>query len=69
MVLGLLPIGCQALTMTSQTLTITSGDAAAVINLVGLALVGLRFGEHEVIPETDLGLLTVCCRRSASAAA
>ncbi|MEY3614888.1 MAG: hypothetical protein RL752_796 [Actinomycetota bacterium] len=55
MVLGLLPIGCQALTMTSQTLTITSGDAAAVINLVGLALVGLRFGEYEVIPETDLG--------------
>ncbi|MEY4410055.1 MAG: hypothetical protein RLZ99_528 [Actinomycetota bacterium] len=55
MVIGLLPIGCQALTMTSQTLTITNGDAAAVINLVGLALVGLRFGDHEVIPETDLG--------------
>ena len=41
--------------MTSQILTITNGDAQAVINLVGSALVGLRFGEHVVIPETDLG--------------
>ncbi len=55
MVLGLLPIGCQALTMAFQTLTLTSGDNTAVINLVGSALVGLRFGEHEVIPEIDLG--------------
>jgi aldose 1-epimerase len=41
--------------MSSQTLTITSGDSQAVINLVGCALVELRFGEHELIPETDLG--------------
>ena len=41
--------------MSSQTLTITSGNSHAVINLVGSALVGLRFGEHEPIPETDLG--------------
>lgn len=41
--------------MSSQTLTIRSGDSQAVINLVGSALVGLRFGEHELIPETDLG--------------
>jgi aldose 1-epimerase len=41
--------------MSSQTLTIVSGDSYAVINLVGSALVGLRFGKHELIPETDLG--------------
>lgn len=41
--------------MSSQTLTIANGDSYAVINLVGSALVGLRFGEHELIPETDLG--------------
>ena len=40
--------------MPNPTLTLTNGDAAAVINLVGSALVGLRFGEHEVIPEIDL---------------
>ena len=41
--------------MASPILTITNGDATAVINLVGSALVGLRFGERIVIPETDLG--------------
>jgi aldose 1-epimerase len=41
--------------MSSPILTITNGDAVAVINLLGSALVGLRFGEHAVIPETDLG--------------
>ena len=40
--------------MPNPTLTLTNGDAAAVINLVGSALVGLRFGEHELIPEIDL---------------
>ncbi len=58
MVLGLLPIGCQALTMSFQNLTFSNGDSTAVINLVGSALVGLRFGEHEVIPEIDLGSKT-----------
>jgi aldose 1-epimerase len=41
--------------MSSQTLTIANGDSYAIINLVGSALVGLCFGEHELIPETDLG--------------
>jgi aldose 1-epimerase len=40
--------------MSLHTLTLTNGDAYAVINLVGSALVGLRFGDHEVIPETNL---------------
>lgn len=55
MVFGLLPIGCQALKMPNSTYSLTNGDATAVINLVGSALVGLRFGNHVVIPETDLG--------------
>lgn len=55
MVFGLLPIGCQALKMSNSTYTLTNGDATAAINLVGSALVGLRFGNHVVIPETDLG--------------
>jgi aldose 1-epimerase len=41
--------------MSSQTLTLASGDSRAVINLVGAALVGLRFGEFELIPQIDLG--------------
>lgn len=41
--------------MSSQTLTLVNGDSRATINLVGSALVGLRFGEFELIPETDLG--------------
>lgn len=40
--------------MSSQTLTLTNGESFAVINLVGSALVGLRFGDFELIPETDL---------------
>ena len=54
MVFGLLPIGCQALNMFDSTYTLTNGNALAVINLVGSALVGLRFGSHVVIPETDV---------------
>jgi aldose 1-epimerase len=41
--------------MSNSTYSLTNGDATAVINLVGSALVGLRFGNHVVIPETDLG--------------
>ena len=55
MVIGLLPVGCQALKMSNTTYSLTNGDATAVINLVGSALVGLRFGNHVVIPESDLG--------------
>ena len=55
MVFGLLPIGRQALKMSNSTYSLTNGDATAVINLVGSALVGLQFGNHVVIPETDLG--------------
>lgn len=40
--------------MSNPTYTLTHGDAAAVINLVGSALVGLRFGNHVVIPEVNL---------------
>jgi aldose 1-epimerase len=40
--------------MANPTYTLTEGDAAAVINLVGSALVGLRFGNHVVIPEVNL---------------
>ena len=40
--------------MANPTYTLTHGDAAAVINLVGSALVGLRFGNHVVIPEVNL---------------
>ncbi len=40
--------------MSSQTVTLANGDAYAVINLVGSALVGLRFGNFELIPEIDL---------------
>lgn len=41
--------------MSNSTYSLTNGDATAVINLVGSAVVGLRFGNHVVIPETDLG--------------
>ncbi len=41
--------------MSSQTLTLENGGSLAVINLVGSALVGLRFGDCELIPEIDLG--------------
>ena len=40
--------------MANPTYTLTHGDATAVINLVGSALVGLRFGNHVVIPEVNL---------------
>jgi aldose 1-epimerase len=40
--------------MANPTYTLTHGDATAVINLVGSALVGLRFGNHIVIPEVNL---------------
>ncbi len=40
--------------MSSQTVTLANGDAYAVINLVGSALVGLRFGNFELVPEIDL---------------
>ena len=40
--------------MAKPTYALTNGDAAAVINLVGSALVGLRFGDHVVIPEVNL---------------
>jgi aldose 1-epimerase len=40
--------------MSNPTYTLTNGDATAVINLVGSALVGLRFGNHAVIPEINL---------------
>ena len=40
--------------MANPTYTLTHGDAEAVINLVGSALVGLRFGNHIVIPEVNL---------------
>jgi aldose 1-epimerase len=40
--------------MASPIYTLTNGDAEAVINLVGSALVGLRFGNHIVIPEVNL---------------
>jgi aldose 1-epimerase len=40
--------------MANPTYTLTHADATAVINLVGSALVGLRFGNHVVIPEVNL---------------
>lgn len=40
--------------MSNPTYTLTNGDATAVINLVGSALVGLTFGNHVVIPEINL---------------
>ena len=40
--------------MANPTYTLTHGDAEALINLVGSALVGLRFGNHVVIPEVNL---------------
>ena len=40
--------------MANPTYALTNGDATAVINLVGSALVGLRFGDHVVIPEVNL---------------
>jgi len=40
--------------MANPTHTLSHGDAEAVINLVGSALVGLRFGNHVVIPEINL---------------
>jgi len=40
--------------MASPIYTLTNGDAEAVINFVGSALVGLRFGNHIVIPEVNL---------------
>jgi len=40
--------------MPNPTYTLTHGDAEALINLVGSALVGLRFGNHVVIPEVNL---------------
>jgi len=40
--------------MANPTHTLTHGEATAVINLVGSALVGLRFGNHVVIPEVNL---------------
>ncbi len=41
--------------MSSQTLTLENGESHAVINLIGSALVGLRFGDFQLIPEIDLG--------------
>ena len=40
--------------MANPIYALTNGDATAVINLVGSALVGLRFGDHVVIPEVNL---------------
>jgi aldose 1-epimerase len=40
--------------MSNPTYTLSNGDATAVINLVGSALVGLSFGNHVVIPEINL---------------
>ncbi len=40
--------------MANPIYALSNGDAAAVINLVGSALVGLRFGDHVVIPEVNL---------------